>query len=131
LQYLLLAIHAHHSNSNALGVFGLKQRCTDGSVYDIPRECFESIQSCLLSNHSHGTLRAYTDWFVQLRFKVNTHGLHLKLHTLYIVRWKSMWQKKYVWVLTVFTVLKEYHDGHFRWDSDETLLSQVQTVLIK
>jgi len=49
----------------------LKLRCAGRSVYDIkvPKECFESIESRLVSNRSRGNLMSSTDWPVQRRFK--------------------------------------------------------------
>ncbi len=57
-----------------IGVFDLKQRCAERSVYDIKvrREQFESIRIHLLSYRSRGTLMSYTDHSAQRRFKSNT-----------------------------------------------------------
>ncbi len=57
-----------------LGVFDLKRRCTEWSVYDIkvPRERFESIRIHLLSHRSRSTVMSYTDHSAQRRFKSNT-----------------------------------------------------------
>ncbi len=57
-----------------LGVFDLKQRWAEWSLYDIkvPRERFESIRIRRLSYRSRGTLMSYTDHSAQRRFKSNT-----------------------------------------------------------
>ncbi len=59
------------------GVFDLKRRCTEWSVYDIkvPQELFESIRIHLLSYGSRGTVMSYTDHSVQRRFKSNTPNM--------------------------------------------------------
>ncbi len=59
------------------GVFDLKRRCAEWSVYDIkvPWELFESIRIRLLSYGSRGTVMSYTDHSAQRRFKSNTPNM--------------------------------------------------------
>ncbi len=57
-----------------IGVYDLKRRCAEWSVYDIkvPRERFESIRIHLRSYRSRGTLMSYLSIMPQRRFKSNT-----------------------------------------------------------
>jgi len=50
-----------------LGLFKMHWCCADRLAYDIevPREQFESIRSCMLSNHFCGTLMSCADWLAQ------------------------------------------------------------------
>lgn len=59
------------------GVFNLKSRCADRSVFciKVPLERFESIWSHLLSKRSCGILRLYTVLSVQSRFTLKTIAL--------------------------------------------------------